>query len=209
MNRKDRADCRHVWVFSPRDAVSQCESLAGPAGLCQVTAVHTEIMKLAQSPHIPAAGTKPQLRDLGWLAHFTLRGFWELVRARMVFARMQAAHIPPRNKAAKDTARKDSTVTSAELARIYYVLPRISDRLPWRSDCMVQAIAAQNWLASRGAAGEIQIGVENPEDGEFGAHAWLLYNEMVIVGGDISQYQLILSDSRLDEDSEHHSGKSK
>lgn len=118
-----------------------------------------------------------------------------MIRARLIFANLKAKAIPARNQKAKTKATLDVALSEATLARIAYVIPRLSDRLPWRSDCVIQAVAAQNWLSSLGAPSEIQIGVENPKDGQFGAHAWLLYGESVITGGDIAQYHLILADS--------------
>ncbi len=164
-------------------------------------------MTSAQSLHIPPPGQKPGLKDLPWLAHYCARGFWELVRARIIFAQLEAKTIPDRNRSAKDETDPQSTPSPAELARMTYILPRLSDRLPWRSDCMVQAVAGQNWLSALGHASEIQIGVEHPKDGDFGAHAWLLLKtrdggEHIITGGDIDRYHLILSDSRLDRDSQ-------
>lgn len=153
-------------------------------------------MNLAQSPHVPANGTRPRARDLGWLLLYCMRGLFELVRARIIFARFEAKTIPQRNKRARALAGKSISIPEADLARIAYVIPRISDRLPWRSDCLIQSIAGQNWLCARGAYGEIQIGVENPQDGKFGAHAWLLHGDSVVTGGDIAQYDLILSDSQ-------------
>jgi len=159
-------------------------------------------MKLAQSPHIPATGELPSLRDIPWLVTYGLRGLWELIKARLVFARLNVSDIPKRNANSKSRARGDGALPEVKTARISYVLPRISDRLPWRSDCLVQAIAAQNWLAASGVAGEIQIGVENPQDGQFGAHAWLLCDGEVVTGGDNSQYQLLLGDSQSAADSD-------
>ncbi|MEP3421288.1 MAG: lasso peptide biosynthesis B2 protein [Erythrobacter sp.] len=166
-------------------------------------------MNLAQSPHIPAEGQKPKPKDILWLLRYGLRGLWELVRARVIFARLEAKAIPERNRESKNHAAVQPNLGDAQLDRIIYVLPRISDRLPWRSDCLVQAVAAQNWLSTFGAASEIQIGVELPNDsknGEFGAHAWLLYKERVVTGGDIAQYHLILSDSRMKSDSDAKDG---
>ncbi len=166
-------------------------------------------MNLAQSPHIPAAGQKPRFSDWRWLPLYAARGLLELIRARVAFARLEAKEIPERNRAAKAANRVQSSAPDATIARIAYVLPRLSDRLPWRSDCLIQAIAGQNWLRSLGEAGEIQIGVENPKDGEFGAHAWLMLGETIVTGGDIERYQVILSDSRFATDSptSHPSGE--
>lgn len=152
-------------------------------------------MTLAQSPHVPENGKRPRLRDLAWLTRFTARAFVELVRARISFASLEAKAIPRRNSRALETALNDGQADQEILSRIAYVVPRLSDRLPWRSDCMIQAIAAQNWLSAVGVYSEIQIGVENPQDGEFGAHAWLKCGDLVITGGDISKYDLILAGS--------------
>lgn len=60
---------------------------------------------------------------------------------------------------------------------------------------MVQAIAAQEWLARLGMASEIRIGVERPEDGPFAAHAWLVRKERIITGGDVARYSLLLGEA--------------
>jgi hypothetical protein len=152
-------------------------------------------MSLRQSTLVPPAGAKPRLRDTAWLLSYGLRGLFELVRARIIFANLQAADIVQRNQAAMSKCEPRSEIRSDAtlLARIAYVIPRISHRLPWRSDCVIQAIAAQNWLASKNIDSEIRIGVELPEDGPFGAHAWLVHDEQVITGGEISRYDLLLS----------------
>ncbi len=151
---------------------------------------------LAQSPHVPAEGKKPGIKDMGWLLAYSVRGFAELVRARIVFARLEARDIRHRNAAARRAATKgpQSGITTERLARIAFVLPRLSDRLPWRSDCLIQAVAAQNWLEAEAAYGEIRIGVERPEDGPFGAHAWLVHEGAIVTGGDVSRYSLLLAD---------------
>ncbi|MEM7780737.1 MAG: lasso peptide biosynthesis B2 protein [Pseudomonadota bacterium] len=155
-------------------------------------------MKLAQSSHVPPQGAKPRLSDLGWLVAYSVRGLLELLRARFIFVKLEPKDILTRNRAAKATANTSQKIGERELARIAYVLPRLSDRFPWRSDCLVQAIAGQNWLKSKHASSEIQIGVENPEDGDFGAHAWLMHEDQVVTGGDIERYHLLLADSRID-----------
>ncbi len=159
-------------------------------------------MNPAQSPHVPQAGQKPALKDLPWLTVFVTRGLWELVKARIVFSRFEVRDLPFRNREAKKNTDRHSRAKPSDVARISYVLPRLSDRLPWRSDCLIQAIAAQNWLSGLQAVSEIQIGVENPTDGQFGAHAWLLHDGKVVTGGEIDQYDLILADSTNCDDSE-------
>ena len=117
--------------------------------------------------------------------------------------RFEARDIPHRNLKAK-TSSRGGAIPAAYLARITYVLPRLSDRLPWRSDCLIQAIAGQNWLLSHGVASEIQIGVEKPAGGKFGAHAWLMHGEHIVTGGDIDQYNVLLSDSQIEAAKDGH-----
>lgn len=151
-------------------------------------------MNLAQSPHIPAEGAKPRFSDFGWLARYAIRGLWELIRARLIFASLKARDIPERNRRSKEMLAPSPTLPPATIPRISYILPRLSDRLPWRSDCLIQAVAGQNWLSSLGVPSEIRIGVEKPSDGEFGAHAWLIQGGQVVTGGDISRYIPLLAE---------------
>lgn len=64
---------------------------------------------------------------------------------------------------------------------------------------MIQAIAAQNWLAAKGLPSEIRIGVERPEATGFGAHAWLVHGEDVVTGGDVARYVVLLSSEQVGE----------
>lgn len=149
-------------------------------------------MARAQSSPTPAAGARPRWHDAGWLARYAVVGLFELVRARIAFARLEARDIPARNRraAAGSMARLADSATMID--RIAYVIPRLAHRLPWRSDCLIQAIAAQNWLARHGLVSEIRIGVERPADRPFGAHAWLVREGRIVTGGEITQYDLLL-----------------
>lgn len=128
------------------------------------------------------------------LAPKAFRAVAELARARLMLARFQAADITHRNLQAARIGRTPAEISASdarELDWVAFVIPRIGARLPWRADCLVQAIAAQNWLQSKGISAAIAIGVEKPADGRFGAHAWLRHGDRIITGGDISRYQTI------------------
>jgi hypothetical protein len=150
-------------------------------------------MAPTQSCHVPPPGSRPRLSDTGWLTAFGLRGLARLIRARLAFARFDVRDIVDRNARAGDVAGGSATATDPALvARIAYVIPRISARLPWRSDCVIQAMAAQDWLADHGLASEIRIGVEGTTTGKFGAHAWLVHRGEIVTGGDIERYDVLL-----------------
>lgn len=151
-------------------------------------------MPTTTSLTVPNSGKGLRLGDAGWVTRLSLQALIRLIRARLVFARLHARDIPARNKAA---ARAGVAIGRDELLadRIGFIITRLSKRLPWRSDCLIQAIAAQDWLLRAGMASEIRIGVELPEEGPFGAHAWLVVGEKVITGGDISRYTTLIGRS--------------
>lgn len=152
-------------------------------------------MPAVQSPPVPETGKALRLKDARWAVPLALEAFVRLVRARMAFSRLEARELPQRNAAAA-RAEAEPTCEDEILAdRIGFIMPRVAKRLPWRSDCLIQAIAAQEWLAEHGMGSELRIGVERPSGGPFGAHAWLVRGERIITGGDISRYSLLLGDA--------------
>ena len=70
---------------------------------------------------------------------------------------------------------------------VAYVLPVVGSRLPWRSDCLVQAMAGRHWLARSAITSDVCIGVRKDDQG-FQAHAWLKVGGRIVTGGDISTY---------------------
>ena len=72
--------------------------------------------------------------------------------------------------------------------RVAYAVPALGLRVPWRSDCLVQALAARRWLAGHDVSADLCIGVRKPGEAEFFAHAWLKVGETIVTGGDISGY---------------------
>lgn len=143
-------------------------------------------------PQVPSTGKALRLRDAGWVTRITTQALVALFRARLAFGRLEAAEIPKRNAAA---AKAEAAADELLADRIGFIIARLAKRLPWRSDCVVQAIAAQEWLARLGMASEIRIGVERPEDGPFAAHAWLVRKERIITGGDVARYSLLLGEA--------------
>jgi hypothetical protein len=73
--------------------------------------------------------------------------------------------------------------------RVAFAIPRSASRVPFRSDCVVQALAAQRWLARFGIPARLTFGVLPHRTGDFEAHAWLEAGGRVVTGGDISGYR--------------------
>ena len=132
------------------------------------------------------------------------RAALELGWARVIHLRITPAKILARNLAASNnvalhtatpaSARLQPAHTSDLAETIAFVIPRVAARMPWRADCLIQAIAAQHWLAQKGIATRIVVGVDREGEGQLLAHAWLKLGERVITGGSNSRYQSLLGD---------------
>jgi hypothetical protein len=77
----------------------------------------------------------------------------------------------------------------ALIARVGWAIPRAAAVVPWRSDCLRQATAARRWLGQAGIAAEIRLGARKDEAGRFHAHAWLICQGEVLIGGSIEEFQ--------------------
>ena len=90
-----------------------------------------------------------------------------------------------------DASAGDSALSERQLRiveRVRYVMPRVAARVPWRSDCLVQAKAAQTWLRRAGIPSEIQLGIRQSPPAGMEAHAWLQAGPTLVTGGDVSSY---------------------
>ena len=76
----------------------------------------------------------------------------------------------------------------ALVRRVAVAIPAMGARVPWRSDCIVHARAAQRWLARHGIASSLRIGVNKTAGQRFAAHAWLLVGAELVTGGDIASF---------------------
>ena len=124
------------------------------------------------------------------------RAILELIRARLVLARIEPQQILDLNTQTKALCSRDCHwVIQQDVAieAITFLLPRIGARLPWRSDCLVQALAAQRWLATYYIASKIEIGVRRDANSKFLAHAWLIQGGKVVLGGETRDFSRLLT----------------
>ena len=70
------------------------------------------------------------------------------------------------------------------LQRIGRAVSVAAGRVPWRSDCFPQTIAACMLLKRHGCASTVHLGVERKGDDELTGHAWLTCGETVVTGGE-------------------------
>ena len=75
------------------------------------------------------------------------------------------------------------------IGRVRTAVGRMSHRLPWRTDCLVQAVAAHHWLRRHGLESALEIGARERGEDPFEGHAWLLCGDTVVTGGDLKAYR--------------------
>ena len=112
------------------------------------------------------------------IAFDLLRATWELALARRRLDRFDPHAL---------TANGASDGSAQDLERVAFAVRAMAARVPWRSDCLVQALAAQRWLADLGIASTIHLGVKASE-GPIDAHAWLKVGDQIVLGGEVSDY---------------------
>ena len=125
---------------------------------------------------------------LGW------RGRLDLLRAvgELAMARARLAITSPETLAAGEMSAgntRPSASQSALIDRVAFAVPRMGARVPWRSSCLVQALAARRWLARHGISTQLVLGARKPVDGDIEAHAWLKAGKRIFVGGDPGDYR--------------------
>lgn len=135
-----------------------------------------------------SAYSRPRLLALA------LRSVVDLGAARAELARIRPHAVIERNRSVAQLppARLDPAQLAQRCDEAAFFIGRMAARVPWRSDCLVQALAGQQWLARQGIVTEIVVGTAKGADGTFDAHAWLRQGDRIVLGGDISRFQPLL-----------------
>lgn len=69
-----------------------------------------------------------------------------------------------------------------KLREIAWAVNRLSALLPGTLNCLPQALTVQTMLRRRGTEGILRFGVKPTKDGAIRAHAWVEWEEKVLVG---------------------------
>ncbi|SDW18316.1 Transglutaminase-like superfamily protein [Albimonas donghaensis] len=133
-----------------------------------------------------APGDRPPRR--GWRRVFepgelraALDAFRYLARARILHARFPASRLIERLRAPADGPRP-ARLDADSRERMRRALIAVSRRMPWRSDCMIQSLAARMWLDRLGVPCAFRLGATRGPEG-IAAHAWIEVDGHVVTGG--------------------------
>jgi hypothetical protein len=92
-------------------------------------------------------------------------------------------------------ARQPPPITLTEVRRISWAIAAAAKRVPWRSDCLLQAMAAHRWLRRKGLQAAVFVGVRRDDQGQLIAHAWSHHGELTITGGRHDEFHVMLGPS--------------
>jgi hypothetical protein len=81
-----------------------------------------------------------------------------------------------------ETAGSRSVATAAETELIGWAINSAGSRVPWRSDCLLQAMAGLMWLDRIERTYKLNIGVRKNAACDLEAHAWLTSGDLVVTG---------------------------
>ena len=89
--------------------------------------------------------------------------------------------------------RTPSQNVSADLARLSWAIAAAAHHVPWRADCLLQAMAAHRWLRRRGVSTDFFLGVRKDDQGDLHAHAWLRCGDVTVTGPGHESFSAIIA----------------
>jgi hypothetical protein len=93
------------------------------------------------------------------------------------------------------TASQDQAHGNIDVARVSWAISAAAARVPWRADCLVQAMAADRWLRRYNCHPQFFLGAQI-QTGYFQAHAWLRCDGAAVTGGSGDEFIVLLAPTR-------------
>lgn len=117
-----------------------------------------------------------------------------LLAARLRFAVRPTAALVRELQARSEPAPEPSREGDPDpvVLRASRALARAAARVPWRADCLVQALAMDRLLRRRGHVPEFRLGVARAPSGAFAAHAWLVCDGVTVSGGQADGFSVLV-----------------
>jgi hypothetical protein len=127
---------------------------------------------------------------------FVLKAVRELAIARVQVSIQRPQQLFAARKTDLQKPSRNTTASATQIVdRVCWAIGVASRRMPWRTNCLVQACAAQRWLTREGIATDLVVGVRKGQ--AFEAHAWLRHDARTVLGGDVSSYVPIIGHHRI------------
>jgi hypothetical protein len=101
------------------------------------------------------------------------------------------------HRSSSNGVRDSSEIESGpNLTRLAWALGAASTRVPWRSDCLIQVMAADRWLRRHHIQSSFFLGVAKDAGGALRAHAWLRHGATIVAGASGDGYATLVEPHR-------------
>jgi|GEM_PF-1992877 len=137
-------------------------------------------------------------RNLWWHGAALLSAFAALAAGRWQLRTILPRDISRANRASATNGRLANALSDDDrivMDRLTRIIPRAARMCPFRSDCLVQALAGQDLLGRRTIASKIILAAQDGPLERFQPHALLLVGEVAVTGGDPSLYMSLYDDT--------------
>ena len=116
-----------------------------------------------------------------------------LARARAEFSRVPLASLLARlQRPGAPTAAADPDF---DVALAGWAIRTAAGAVPWRSDCLIQCLAADRWLRRHGVVADFRLGVAPTAGGSILGHAWMECDGVVLTGGTaVAGYEVLIGE---------------
>ena len=124
---------------------------------------------------------------------YLLTAVRHLAWARLEFGRRPAGEFLARlQDRPRDGTRKGSRF---DVALASWAIGAAASGVPWRSDCLIQSMAADRWLRHNGIVADFRLGVTSSANGSILGHAWIELDGVVLTGGSsVEKYQVLIGE---------------
>lgn len=120
-------------------------------------------------------------------ARYLVAAAGRLFISRLQFGRRSAKQIIASFTDTKNrsTPRRHSAL---DVPLVAWAIEVVSRNVPWRADCLIQAMAADRWLRDYGHKTSLLLGVAHGLNG-LTAHAWLESEGITVAGGNLKSLE--------------------
>lgn len=115
-----------------------------------------------------------------------LEAFLSLTLARLIISGPGGKKVLSQFPVASNNSHHSvSEEVEAEAKKVARLLKASARRLPWKSNCLVQSLAATRMLKRRKVPALLYIGVRTENQANLKAHAWVRVGNIDVCGGGI------------------------
>jgi hypothetical protein len=117
------------------------------------------------------------------LSRYVLESLWELTRFKLLILLRPFPRWSHRCGVFQcETLRQDVQAHESHIQSVRISLKWVARRVPWKSKCLDQALAAQHMLARRHLPTTLYLGMRKEENQCWGAHAWVRCGDRWVIG---------------------------